>query len=164
MSDNVKIGTVIVAVLTLVTTTLAFGEQALQLINFRPSDEDNGTTQVDRPQPAHFTIEYPTNSDVAVEATISLNGEELGTIYTHQEPHQITETVSEGRYNYALDVTYLSTSNATSTQYSSASASASAAKCSDGTVAEGSSRVSISDGDRFTIYDNCEEATLQELN
>jgi len=58
-----------------------------------------------------------------VEAIISLNGDELGAIYAHQEPHQLTETIPEGRYNYALDINYFESQY----QYSSG-------VCSEGTV------------------------------
>jgi hypothetical protein len=161
MSNNAKWGAAIVAFLTLLTTGLAFGEQLLNFFDsMRSAQDNNGTQTVEAPQMADITIEIAENPDAGVEATVSLNGDEVGRVYTHQEPHRITETVPEGRYNYAVVATYLGSSNASSAQYSQYSAS----KCPEGTRVEGNGEITISDGDRFEIYDNCAEARLEELN
>lgn len=150
----------------MISTGFAFGEQLIQLINNWPPGQNSGTgtTPPPEPSPADISVELP-SMDAQVEASVELSDEnsnyDFNTIYTHQPPHQITESVDEGRYTYDITVTYYTNTAASSAQYS---AGADTANCPGGTKVDGTDQVSISDGDRFTIYTDCQTATLQELN
>jgi hypothetical protein len=148
-----------VAVIGLITAIVGLSAAILEL--WPPPEPPPG--QDDTPEPlANFVVEVGEGEDIPIEASVSLNGERLGDIYTHQEPHQITETVPEGQHNYALNVTFLD-GQAADAQYEQYSANVGVV-CPEGTDIQGGGQIRVSDGDEFAVYADCDEARLTELN
>ncbi len=167
MSNEVKLSAAVLAVLTVIATGLAFGEELLKLMNsLRPEAEistNSNSETPEQPEMANFSVEVDESTNPAVEAVVSLNGDDLTSIFSYEEPHRLTETVPEARYNYSLTVTYYEPPTSGASQYSS-QYSTEESPCEPGTVATGSGELSINDGDQFQVFfDGCEEATLQQM-
>jgi hypothetical protein len=81
VSNNAKVGAVIVGLLTLLTAGLAFGEQLIVFI--KPDDPTPVMSQPLEPDKkkskpsADVVLEIGENPNTNVEAIISLNGDEL---------------------------------------------------------------------------------------
>jgi hypothetical protein len=60
------------------------------------------TTQV----VAGYTIQVPAVDDILLEATFTVDGRVIGTIYTQQEPHSLRDIISPGQHDYELSVDF----------------------------------------------------------
>jgi hypothetical protein len=101
------------------------------------------------PEEVSYTIEVPPNTNIPAEIVVTLDGQEVGHIYTHQEPHGLTETTSPGQPSYTL----------TATSFGGSS-------CPTGQAVSGGGSISISDGDNFAFFAaaDCSRIWLNELH
>jgi hypothetical protein len=96
----------------------------------------------------------PTNFDfMNWEMTVYVDGQEIGTIYTFQQPIKLTESIDEGNHPYSL------TGILHDAQWEGEG-------CYDGGEISGSGNLSIQDGDRYRVSfaGSCSKARLNEVN
>jgi hypothetical protein len=105
------------------------------------SGDDNGAGPVG-PDSATFTVSVPA-SDAQADITVAIEGTEIGRIYPHQEPHEIsTSQFAEGDHTYYLQAI----------QY--------APDGSSSRTLTGSGTISVEDGKEFQVFTNLNEGTL----
>jgi hypothetical protein len=102
---------------------------------------DNGSEPVDSQQ-AEITVSVPPSNSRA-DITVTIEGEEVGMIYTHQEPHEIsTSQFTEGEHSYSLQAIQYSPDG-----YSSRTLT-------------GSGTISVEDGKEFQVFTDLNDGTL----
>jgi hypothetical protein len=110
----------------------------------------NGGDGVNLPEEVTYTIEVAADANLQAEIEVSVGGHNIGTIFPHQDPHQLTESASPGQHSYTLTATAF----ADPPQY-----------CEVGQEVTGSGNISIQEGDAFEVFVNgdCSRVYLNEM-
>jgi hypothetical protein len=110
----------------------------------------DGVNPPDKPEEVTYTIEVAADANFPAQVEVSVGGHNMGTIFPHQDPHQLTESVSPGQHSYTLTATAFGETP----QY-----------CEVGQEVTGSGNISIQEGDAFEVFveHDCSRVFLNEM-